>query len=99
MMDKAEAEKNYGFNLYQGGIVPGNSLRVVNIEGVDTEACCGTHCDNTAEVGWVRLTKTTRISDGIVRLYYVAQEKAIEALNHEHGILTKLKESWGIDQT
>jgi alanyl-tRNA synthetase len=57
-MDKAEAEKTFGFHLYQGGVVPGNSLRVVNIEGVDTEACCGTHCDNTAEVGWVRILKS-----------------------------------------
>jgi alanyl-tRNA synthetase len=57
-MDKAEAEKKFGFHLYQGGIVPGNSLRVVNIEGVDTEACCGTHCDNTAEVGWIRVIKS-----------------------------------------
>lgn len=80
-MNKADAEKQYGFHLYQGGIVPGNSLRVVNIEGVDTEACCGTHCDNTAEVGWVRILKTQRISDGIVRLYYVAQERAITILN------------------
>lgn len=71
-MDKAEAEKQYGFSLYQGGIVPGNSLRVVNIEGVDTEACCGTHADNTAEVGWVRILRSSRISDGIVRLEYVA---------------------------
>lgn len=71
-MDKAEAEKQFGFHLYQGGIVPGNSLRIVNIEGVDTEACCGTHCDNTSEVGWIRILKTQRISDGILRLYYVA---------------------------
>lgn len=71
-MDKAQAELQYGFSLYQGGIVPGNSLRVVNIEGIDTEACCGTHADNTAEVGWIRMIKTCRISDGIVRLYYVA---------------------------
>lgn len=71
-MDKAEAEKEHGFSLYQGGVVPGNSLRVVNIEGIDSEACCGTHADNTSEVGWVRLIKSQRISDGIVRLYYVA---------------------------
>jgi len=86
-MDKAEAEKKFGFHLYQGGIVPGNSLRVVNIDGVDTEACCGTHCDNTAEVGWIRVIKSQRISDGIVRLYYVAHERAISVLNDEHEIL------------
>ncbi len=98
-MNKADAEKQYGFHLYQGGIVPGNSLRVVNIEGVDTEACCGTHCDNTAEVGWVRILKTQRVSDGIVRLYYVAQERAISVLNEEHGILNDLCDTWGVDQT
>lgn len=97
-MDKTEAEKEFGFHLYQGGVVPGNSLRVVNIEGVDTEACCGTHCDNTAEVGWIRLLKSQRISDGIVRLYYVAQERAISVLNDEHDILIKLCDQWGIDQ-
>jgi len=72
LMDKALAEKEYGFRLYQGGIVPGNVLRVVNISDTDVEACCGTHCDNTSEVGWIKLLKTARISDGIVRLYYVA---------------------------
>ena len=33
-MNKAEAEKEYGFRLYQGGVVPGNQLRVVKIEGI-----------------------------------------------------------------
>lgn len=55
-------------DLYQGGAIPSTNLRIVEIEGVDTEACCGTHCDNTGEVGIVRILKTSRISDGIVRL-------------------------------
>lgn len=97
-MDKAEAERQYGFSLYQGGIVPGNSLRVVNIEGVDTEACCGTHADNTSEVGWIRILKSSRISDGIVRLEYVAQERAIQVLNSEAAILDDLCEAWGVNQ-
>lgn len=98
-MDKAEAEKLYGFHLYQGGVVPGNELRVVSIEGVDTEACCGTHCDSTAEVGWIKLVKSQRISDGIVRLYYVAQERAIEIMNTEMNIMNALCETWGVDQS
>ena len=98
-MDKSEAEMKYGFSLYQGGVVPGNSLRVVNITGVDTEACCGTHADNTAEVGWIRIIKSQRISDGIVRLYYVARNRAIEVLNTENNILNTLCDTWGVDQT
>lgn len=79
-------------------MVPGNELRVVNIAGVDTEACCGTHADNTAEVGWIKIIKSQRISDGIVRLYYVARERAIEVLNNETQILTNLCKTWGVDQ-
>jgi len=89
-VNKAEAEKEFGFRLYQGGIVPGNKLRVVHIEDTDVEACCGTHADNTSEVGWIKLLKTTRISDGIVRLYYVAGEKTIEKLNKEGNVLNDL---------
>lgn len=76
--------------------MPGNILRVVNIEGVDVEACCGTHCDNTSEIGWIKLLKTIRISDGIVRLYFVAGEKCIPKLNYEHDTLTSLMELWGV---
>jgi alanyl-tRNA synthetase len=76
-MDKAEAEKNFGFSLYQGGVVPGNNLRIVQIENTDVEACCGTHHDNTSEVGLIKMIKSQRISDGIVRLYYVGVNKII----------------------
>jgi alanyl-tRNA synthetase len=86
-VDKSVAEKQYGFSLYQGGVVPGNNLRVVDIEGIDTEACCGTHVDNTSEIGWIKILKTTRVSDGVVRLYYVAGERAMEELNRESQLL------------
>eukprot|EP00744_Colponema_vietnamica_P000780 GILI01001356.1.p1 GENE.GILI01001356.1~~GILI01001356.1.p1 ORF type:complete len:965 (+),score=358.80 GILI01001356.1:48-2942(+) len=95
-MAKDEAEKAHGFHLYQGGVVPGNELRIVEIEGTDTEACCGTHCDNTAEVGWVRILRSNRISDGIVRLYFVAGEKAIARLNTESLVLQNLSDAWSV---
>lgn len=79
--------------------MPGNSLRIVQIENIDTEACCGTHVDNTNEVGLIRILKTTRISDGIVRLYYVASNKALEKLNNESDILYQLTKSWDVDQS
>lgn len=97
-IEKAQAEQEYGFRLYQGGVVPGNELRVVNIEDTDVEACCGTHCDNTSEVGWFKLIKTMKIQDGLIRLYYVAGEKAIQLLNKERGIVTSLQDLWSVSQ-
>jgi len=98
-MDKAEAERQFGFELYQGGVVPGNNLRIVHIENTDVEACCGTHCDNTSEVGWVKMLKTQRISDGVVRLEYVAYERALEENNKDNDIINSLCTEWGVEKS
>ena len=94
---KAETEREYGFSLYQGGVVPGNELRIVQIgEDVDIEACCGTHCDNTSEVGWIKILSTKTIANGVVRLYFVAGERSMGALNKETNIINSLMDLWSI---
>ena len=74
---RTEAERRFGFTLYQGGAVPGKDLRIVEIEGFDVEACGGTHCTHTSEVGAIQVLGTDRIQDGIVRLSYVAGDRAV----------------------
>ncbi|MEM0482644.1 MAG: alanine--tRNA ligase [Nitrososphaerota archaeon] len=71
-MPRSVAEERYGFTLYQGGEAPLGDVRVVEIEGWDAEACGGTHCANTAEVGFIKILKVERIQDGVVRLVYSA---------------------------
>ena len=73
---RAEAEQTFGMNIYQGGAVPGKSLRIINIKNVDVEACGGTHLKNTSEAGEIRILKSAKISDGIVRIYFTAGEAA-----------------------
>jgi alanyl-tRNA synthetase len=87
---KDVAEQRYGFHLYQGGVVPGNSLRIVNIADTDTEACCGTHCDNTSEVGLIKLLSARRVTDGVVRLTYVAGDRALEELAKQSTVIDTL---------
>lgn len=72
------AERKYGFRLYQGGSVPGAKLRVVEIPDWDIEACGGTHCARTSEVGPITILRSTRIQDGVVRLEYVAGMPAFD---------------------
>lgn len=98
-VNKADAEKEHGFRLYQGGVVPGDTLRVVNIEGTDVEACCGTHCDNTSEVGLIRILKTNRISDGILRLYFVAGERSLERLTTQTQVMNNLQSIFRVQQS
>ena len=90
--------KKFGFTLYQGGVLPGNQLRVVNINDVDIEACCGTHRDNTNEVGYIKLIKSKRISDGIVRLYYVAGKKSLDELDEDSKVIHQLEDLWGVER-
>ncbi|MBR9698863.1 alanine--tRNA ligase [Candidatus Woesearchaeota archaeon] len=71
-LPRTEAEKRYGMRLYQGGAVPGKSVRIVDIEGIDVEACGGTHLNNTSEVGTIRVIKTNKVQDGVVRITFTA---------------------------
>src|SRR2546426_3141216 len=76
-MHRKEAEDKYGFKLYQGGVVPSGRLRIVNIGDWNIQACGGTHTRTTGEVGFIKITKTERIQDGVERLDFVAGESAV----------------------
>ncbi len=84
------AEKKYGFVIYQGGAPIGKELRIVEIIGVDVEACGGTHLNNTKEAEMIKILKSTKISDSIVRIEFVAGRKAFEEENKEVNIVREL---------
>ena len=67
-----DAEREHGMILYQGGAVPGTEIRVVDMIGVDVEACAGTHVNNTGDIGTIRIISAKRIQDGVVRLEFTA---------------------------
>lgn len=75
-MPRDEAEKRWGTDIYQGGVAPGKLVRIVNIANTDVEACGGTHLKNTKDAEQIRVQKSTKISDGIIRIVYVAGKAA-----------------------
>ena len=81
-LPRDEAEARYGFRLYQGGVVPGGVLRVVEIPKWDIEACGGTHVARTSEVGVIKLLRSKRIQDGVVRLEYAAGKPALAEIRN-----------------
>ena len=76
--DRGDAEQKYGFKIYQGGIVPVKSVRIVSIEDFDVEACGGTHVKKTGEIKLVKITRTKRIQDGVVRIEFVSGDTALD---------------------
>lgn len=77
-LPRKEAEAKYGFRLFQGGVVPSRTLRIVNINDWDVEACGGTHTDTTGQVGFIKVVRTERIQDGVERLFFVAGYPAVD---------------------
>ncbi|WP_292468747.1 alanine--tRNA ligase [Methanolobus sp.] len=87
-MDRIEAEKKYGFGLYQGGVPPGSIIRVLKVAD-DIEACAGTHCVNTGLVGPIKMLKTERIQDGVERIEYAAGLAAVRAMQQMESYLSQ----------
>ncbi|RNJ75028.1 MAG: alanine--tRNA ligase [Nitrosopumilus sp. H13] len=97
--ERGAAEQKYGFSIYQGGVVPVKSVRIVSIQDADVEACGGTHVKSTGDIGLIKITRTKRIQDGIVRLEFVSGAAASEhvksrqAESQRHEEIARQKES------
>ncbi|WP_292484296.1 alanine--tRNA ligase [Methanohalobium sp.] len=78
-VNRNNAEKRYGLNVYQGGVPPGKKLRILKV-GDDIEACGGTHCSYTGYVGPIKILKSERIQDGVERLEFSAGEAAVKSM-------------------
>ena len=91
--DRGTAEQKYGFKIYQGGIVPVKSVRIVSIEDFDIEACGGMHVKKTGEIKLVKITRTKRIQDGVVRIEFVSGDTALDyAKQHDVDLARKSAE-------
>ncbi len=72
ILERYEAERRYGMRIYQGGVPLEPKLRIVEVEGVDVEACFGTHVQNTREIGAVKIVNVEKLQDGVIRFELVA---------------------------
>ena len=76
--DRNDAEAEHGFDIYQGGIPPGENVRLVTVDD-DVQACAGTHVVRTGEVGYVSVLNTEPIQDGVERISFAAGAAAVES--------------------
>jgi alanyl-tRNA synthetase len=95
IFERSDAEERYTFRIYQGGAVPSNNVRIVNIDGWDVEACGGTHVNKTGEIGLIKILKTERIQDGVVRLEFVAGNNALQYVQSQDSQLLHIAQSLG----
>lgn len=93
--ERGQAEQTFGFRIYQGGVVPVKSVRIVKIEDFDVEACGGTHVKRTGELGLIKITKSERIQDGVIRLEFVSGQAAIDFVQKQEDDVMSIIKSLG----
>ena len=93
LMMRGDAEKEYGFRLYQGGVVPGERIRVVRIGSWDVEACGGLHVKSTGEIGLIKVLRTERIQDGVERIIFASGSHAVRYVQQIEDNLKKIAET------
>jgi alanyl-tRNA synthetase len=93
--DRTDAEQKYGFCLYQGGVPPGSRIRVVKVAG-DIEACAGTHCAHTGDVGTIKIIRVEHIQDGIERIEFAAGLAAVSYLHRMEDLLTTSADAFSV---
>ncbi len=91
-LPRHEAERRYGFVIYQGGLVPGTTIRIVEIDDFNVQACGGTHVQRTGEIGPIKIWRSKRIQDGVVRLEFSAGASAVKKLLLYYDELRELSE-------
>ncbi|WP_083870243.1 alanine--tRNA ligase, partial [Haloterrigena salina] len=84
--DRHDAEAEHGFDLYQGGIPPGEQIRLIQVAD-DIQACGGTHVARTGDIGSIKILNTERVQDGVERITFAAGEAAIESTQEKEDAL------------
>lgn len=111
-LPRDEAEKQFGMQLYQGGIPKGREVRVVKVKGLavparhggspaaaadfDVECCGGTHVLGTADIGPIKILRTERIQDGLERIEFAAGMAAIREMQHKEALLKKAADAFSV---
>jgi alanyl-tRNA synthetase len=86
-MPRAEAERKYGVRIYQGGVVPGRNVRIVEIEGINVQACGGLHVKRTGEVGLIKILKCNKIQDGVLRLEFTCGLSSLKHIQNKEKLI------------
>ena len=77
-LDRKDADRKFGFDLYQGGAPKGSDIRILRISDHDIQAYGGTHHDEPGRIGQIRIVRSNAVQDGVERLHIVAGQAAME---------------------
>ena len=86
-LDRKDADRKFGFDLYQGGAPKGGEIRILRISDHDVQACGGTHHDELGRIGQIRVVRSNAVQDGVERLHIVAGQAAMDYARNQESLL------------
>ncbi|MFP3179050.1 MAG: alanine--tRNA ligase [Thermocladium sp.] len=99
VLPRTEAERRFGFIIYQGGVVPGKVLRILQIgeeTPFDVQACGGTHLTRTGLIGPIKIIKAEKIQEGVVRFTFTTGRHAIRYIHDLESTLDEAARRLGV---
>ena len=95
-LNRRDADRKYGFDLYQGGAPKGSDIRILRIAEHDIQACGGTHHDEPGRIGQIRVIRSNAVQDGVERLHIVAGQAAMEHARKQENLLRMSAETFQV---
>ena len=95
-LDRKDADRKYGFDLYQGGAPKGSDIRILRIADHDIQACGGTHHDEPGRIGQIRIIRSNAVQDGVERLHIVAGQAAMDHARTQENILREAADTFQV---
>ena len=99
ILNRKDADRKHGFDLYQGGAPKGDTIRVLRIADHDIQACGGTHHDEPGQIGSIRIVRSAAVQDGVERLHIVAGQAALDFARQQDGLLRKTGDVFGVNSS
>jgi alanyl-tRNA synthetase len=81
IMNIEEAKKNPKIKMFFGDKY-GDEVRVVSIPNFSIELCGGTHCINTSQIGFFKITSESSIAAGVRRIEAITGQAAFDYVNN-----------------
>ena len=96
-LERTQAEQKYGFRLYQGGAIPQRKLRIIHVGEYDIEACGGLHVANSRDIRLFKITSTSKLQDGVIRLEYKVDSFAYSFIQEQQRELYNTAQELSVD--
>ncbi|OPY27717.1 MAG: Alanine--tRNA ligase [Methanocella sp. PtaU1.Bin125] len=74
-------------------------VRVVEIETVEYNACCGTHVSRLGEIGIIKIVRTEKMGAGQTRAYFKCGRRALQDYQVKHDVVATLGRQYKVTET